>query len=249
METIQYTKCYLEVVKIVFTHEIKDDLIFSHGAYFQQLAKNLDGKLISNEIQRNAPPDLPRVIIQAKDLSIQFALNRMQIEVRGSRKHTSIDQLYGPLKPKIHEALSLFEAYLNRDGFKPDFVGVLGPIRFPQPMNTKKEIITKSLSEKFSGNVESKDLVTFSTKLGYLDNKKKLFVNYEIQDYEVKNIKIEAPANQNQIIDIAKFPTVEHGVLINIDVNNRPRDEKSDPLSELKNVLDSFFYFTENFKF
>ncbi|MBL6988793.1 MAG: hypothetical protein ISR65_03410 [Bacteriovoracaceae bacterium] len=244
--SLQFNKCYLENIRIVFNHDIKSDLIFSHGAYFKQLAKNLNGKLINHHVAQGAPPESSVVIVQSKKFNISFASSRIQIEIAGDRKHMKSESLYKLLKSKITEAKGVLESYFGRDNFKQSFTGIIGPVRFPQSMKLEKEELIQQLSSKFSDKIACDSLITFNTRLGYLDKKHNLYVNYEVQDYEVKNIQLKPDEAQSGVIDINKFPTVEKGVLLNLDVNNRPRIKVENPIEEVDEVINSFFYFIEN---
>jgi len=245
---LQFEKCYLETIRIVSTHDIKSDLIFSFGAYFKKLAKDINGKLINNQLPQNSPPEAPLVIIKSKDFNISFSQSQVQIEVSNERKHTRLELLHNISKTKISKAKEIIKNYYDQGNFKQGFIGIIGPIRFPQLMAIKKEEIIQKLSEAFSERITSDELVNFNTKMGYLNKKQNLYENYEIQDYEVKNIQIDQKKAQTRVIDLNEFPTVEKGVLINIDVNNRPRNHLKDRMEEFDDLVNSFFHFIENNK-
>ncbi|MCK5882505.1 MAG: hypothetical protein KAG61_02360 [Bacteriovoracaceae bacterium] len=238
---VQFEKCYLDSIKIVLNHNIKEDIIFNHGSFFKQLATNLQGKLINNQIQPNSPPEVPRVIVQTKELAILFGLNRMEVEIKGSRKHVGKGSVYDLYKNKIKEVIGLFDSYLHRDEFVEDFIGIIGPLRFPQDMNMNKEELVSKLSSKFYARTNAKKIISFNTKLGFHDPTEDYFFNYEISDYEVKNVNVKGDAGKPVRVDLNTFPTVEHGMLYVVDVNNRPKNSKRNFKDDVSETVENFF--------
>jgi hypothetical protein len=130
--SIQLEKCYLDSIKTVVNHDIKEDLLLVFGSFLKQMATHLNGEIRINQVSDTTPPEIPRAIIVSKETQIQFGLNRIEVEIKGVRKHIKRDSLYDFYKHRIKEAEGLIQSYLSRGEFIQEFSGIIAPIRFPQ---------------------------------------------------------------------------------------------------------------------
>jgi hypothetical protein len=74
------------------------------------------------------------------------------------------------------------------------------------------------------------------------------FINLEVKEYEVKNVNITAPITNRPIaLNLENFPTVEHGIMSVIDVNNKPKTTKFDFTIDFVGLVASFFKTAETF--
>lgn len=241
MSNLQYQKCYLEAIKLIISHDLKDDLILNYGSFLKQLSKNLNGQLVNNNIPNGTPPEIGRIVISNKELNFIFSLNRVEINIGGSRKHGGASNLGNAYQQKVGECIDILESYFRLDNFKEEFVGALGQVKYPQDLTISKDEIMKELSQAYGKEFKRKNkIVSFSSKIGFLSESNSEFINFEISNYEVKNIQITA-AHQGQVINLDLFPTVEHGVQFIVDVNNRPRPAQGDLKTSLEDVLVQFF--------
>lgn len=238
---ISLERCYIDNIKLVYSHEFNSDILLSHGAYFKQLAKNLAGEILINQIDSNQPPEFPRVIVKSKEMVFHFSLNKVEIEILGYRKHTNRNTLRDTYKHKIKESIDILQSYLDREDFKEEFVGILAPVRFPQDIQkTKTELV--SAIHKALGRSTKLTVVSFNMKIGLLEETNKCFYNYEVSDYEVKNINLPGLLPGTPVkVDFNLFPTVEQGYLFVVDVNNRPSNKDNVFPVSLNNVVSHFF--------
>ncbi len=244
--SIQFDKCYLDSIKIVVNHEIKEDLILSLGVFLKQMATNLGGEIRINQINESTPPEVPRASIVAKETLIHFGLNRVEVEIKGVRKHVKRDSLLDLYKNRLKEAEALLQSYINRGEFVEGFAGIVAPVRFPQNMELTKDVLLSELYRLCTGRPNSK-LVTFSTKIGLTTNG--MFENFEITDYEVKNINIQASMNAKAItLNLDDFPTVEKGIMAVVDVNNKPQTKKFQFAIDSTGLAEAFFNTIESFE-
>src|SRR6185295_521794 len=91
---LQFEKFYLDSLKIVMNHSAQEDLLFTYGKGLKKIASDLDGNIKLNQgVDIMTPPEAPIVTIQAKDIYINFSLNRIEVGLKGSRKHIRNDDL------------------------------------------------------------------------------------------------------------------------------------------------------------
>lgn len=243
--SIQLEKCYLDSIKIVVNHDVKEDLLLVFGSFLKQMATNLNGEIRINQVSDATPPEIPRAIIISKETQIQFGLNRIEVEIKGVRKHVKKDSLHDLYKHRIKEAEGLIQSYLSRGEFTQAFAGIVAPIRFPQSMETGKDELLNQLHLLCTGRMNTK-LVTFSQKVGL--NLEEKFVNFEVREYEVKNVNISAPITNKPItLNLENFPTVERGIMSIVDVNNKPKTTKFDFSNDIAELVSSFFRTVETF--
>ncbi len=214
----QFDKCYFDSLKIVMNHSTQEDLLFTFGKGLKKIASDLGGDIRINQGDDFMPPEIPRVIIQAKDIYINFGLNRLEVGIKSSRKHVRNDELLSKYKHRLKEIELLILSYLQETGAKEDFIGMVAPVRFPQDIHISKESLIKTLHEMYTGR-DDPALVAFSFKVGWVVDG--FYENYEVSDYEIKNVKVAPSPISSSLINIDEHPTVEKGLLIVVDVNNK----------------------------
>lgn len=238
---LQFEKCYLDSIKIVLNHESKKELLIAFGSFFKKIEQQLQGKLEVINILAGAAPELPRVRILSKEIILSFSLNRVEIEVKGFRKHSHVSSIFDLYKNKLKEAETLIAEYLSQDTFIQGFIGVVSNVRFPQDMNLKKEQIIEALYSKIK-TADHKKPLTFSFRIGFLNKSEDKFINYDIREYQLKNLRIAASKIEVPLtIEVNTLPTAEHGILTIIDINNRPQKEVRSFSQNLDEVLTCFF--------
>ena len=242
---IQLERCYLDSIKIVVNHDVKDDLLLVYGSFLKQMATNLNGEIKINTVSDATPPEIPRAIIVAKETQILFGLNRIEVELKGMRKHAKRESLHDLYKHRIKEAEVLIRSYLSYAEFAQGFSGIVAPVRFPQNMEINKNELLNQLHFLCTGRMNTK-LVTFSQKVGLnIDDK---FENFEVREYEVKNVNVSAPVtNRPFTLNLDDFPTVERGIMSVIDVNNKPQATKFDFSNDFAGLVLTFFKAIETF--
>jgi hypothetical protein len=216
----QFEKCYLEFLKIVVNHSPQEDLLFSFGKGLKKIASDLGGDIRINQGSEDMPLEIPRVMIQAKDMYVNFGLNRMEVGIKGSRKHVRNDELLSNYKHRIKEIELLILSYLQETGAKENFIGMVAPVRFPQDLSISNESLVNMLYEMLTGKRNS-ELASFSFKFSRITDG--FYENYEVSDYEIKNVKVAPSSITPSLINIDEHPTVDKGVLIVVDVNNKPQ--------------------------
>lgn len=240
----QFDKCYLDSLKIVLNHSIQEDLLFTFGKGFKRIATDLGGDIRINRGDDTMPPEIPRVIIQAKDMYVNFGLSRMEVGIKGSKKHVRCDELLSNYKHRLKEIESLMISYLQETGAKENFIGMVAPVRFPQDIHISHHLLIKTLHEMFAGRGNSK-LVTFSFKIGQIIDG--FYENFEVSDYEVKNIRVSPSSIPAPLINIDEHPTVEKGILVIVDVNNKSQSNYHFS-TDYTNVTAFFFDAVKNCK-
>ena len=244
MKNVKYEKCYLDLIRIVINHDNKSDLVLNYANFFKELSQKLNGKIENLQVSDDELPEVPRLVITCQDFSFVFALNRVEAVIRGSRKHLFKDALYDFYRAKIKDSIGFLESYFAIDNFEIGFVGIIAPIRFPQDLNISKEELVSSICSKFNTNCNGRRTLTYNLKLGFYDDSGNYFLNYNIKDYTIKNFnkRVLDGEKGTNTYNYDDFPTVEQGVIIELDVNNRPMMKKKDPLSkQIISMINLFF--------
>ncbi len=104
---LQFQKCYLEAIKIVINHDVKPDLVLNYGSFFKNTATTLNAQLINNNTPNEAPPEIPRIVVSNKEISISFSLNRIEIQLIGVRKHGGKWLIKNIFNPKIDGVIKI----------------------------------------------------------------------------------------------------------------------------------------------
>lgn len=161
----------------------------------------------------------------------------MEVGIKGSRKHIRNEELVSHYKHRLKEVELLMLSYINDAGIKENFIGMVAPVRFPQDLNIPNELLIKIMYEMFvwrSGSL----LAAFSFKVARIVDG--FYENYEVSDYEIKNVRVVPSHAYPSLINIDEHPTVEKGLLFLVDVNNK--SQSSYHLStDFINVSNFFF--------
>src|SRR5437660_6184297 len=109
---LQFEKCYFDSLKVVMNHSVQEDLLFTFGKGLKKIASDLSGDIKINPSVDGMPLEIPRVTIQAKDIYVNFGLNRMEVGIKGSRKHVRHDELLSNYKHRLKEIELLVLSYI-----------------------------------------------------------------------------------------------------------------------------------------
>jgi hypothetical protein len=218
-------------------HGIQENLLLDCSALFKKMSFELDAEVKINQIDDSMPPEMPRIVILSKEVILNFGLNRVEIIIKGTRKHARYDGLYVFYKNQLKKMGDLIQDYLNNTHIKENFIGILAPVRYPQDINLSKDYLMSQLYKMFSGEGYP-ELATFSFKIGLRDND--IYKNYEVSDYEVKTVNVQSSFFNPATVNLEEFPTVEKGVLIVVDVNNKLQLDYNF-LSDYSTLINSFF--------
>jgi hypothetical protein len=236
--SLQFDKCYFDSLKIILNHSIQEDMLLSYISLFKNISLALNAEIKINQATDSVPPEIPRITIVSKEYLLNFGLNRIEVSIKGSRKHVRYTELYPIYKHQLQKIELLIQDYLNQTGIKENFIGILAPIRYPQYINLTKDFIIKKLYERLVTKDSAEELANFSFKIGLKCNN--IYENYEISDYEVKNVTIQPSLMRPSVVNLDEFPTVERGILIIIDVNNKPQLNHQFSL-DCPNLINNFF--------
>lgn len=209
-------------------------VILSLGKSLQEAEKALKGKLIQLQVPDYAPPDTPRVLIKATDLTLSVGYNRFDILVVPpshiiSDYNSSIEYSLN----KTSQILSLF----NNDFPVYEWAGVVSTIAFPDP--SKDYLLSKVISLLFDKLIRldrnGHNLNSFQLAYGYSDDG--FNRTFNIAGFETRNVRIpKLRGNESVEIPLGELPVVETGIQLSIDINNKPGKNKTTFLKDLKRL-------------
>jgi len=171
-----------------------------------------------------APPELPRALVKLEDTIVQIGLNRFQL-VMTPPSHVACD--YGAAAEFARSrSLPVLER-LFESGQAYEWAGMIGVVEFPaaeQEGVTSLDAASPVAARMLSLPDDAPPLASFNLQVGFRHGD--YYRNYTVSGYDKKRIEIRPnPATGAPTPQVAEFKSVEVGVQLTIDVNNKPIEE------------------------
>lgn len=179
--------------------------------------------------QTNVPdhfdPNQPRLIFHAGKKQLFISQASCQLKLSFDHDDKDINSQFSIIKKN----LALFQNELTKFKSINEWNECAIVMNISIPSNEEKESILRHVYDNFfKTNKEDEfgSLASISFKAGY-KTKEKLYLNYEIDVYELQKIEFSGPipANQNILLDAKNLTMVERGIGVRLDINNRPKTE------------------------
>jgi hypothetical protein len=224
--------------QIVIEFELDEQIILSLGPQLKELQEILNGRLTILNTPPFAPPPLPRALIKGADTLLTISLDRFEIRT------TPLQHIMHNYESCVKFVKSRIESIfkiLRIEDLKYKSLGAISNIQYP---SDKHDIpVIKALEPIFDRLINiprnERDLASFGFLFGFMEND--LFINYNISGYELRNIQIIAtPQHEQKIItiDATKYPVMESGIEVKIDINNKRRKDNKAPIEDVNLILD-----------
>jgi hypothetical protein len=222
-------------VDLVTATNLRQDANLRMGLFMSELASKVSGKIINYQLPENAPPDVPRIAVVAKNTSFFLGLDRLQISIKVAKEISQAPDMI--FDTACLQSLSYFENYIKEVGSPYSFTGVIVTSHFPRAGNPSQLKIAEQMHDALlnldrGGN----PVASFVLQTGYQIQDH--FVNYTLSGYEMRTLKIPngLPPGSYQI-NVNNAAVSESGIEIKVDVNNKVKKVKLSPIEELKEVL------------
>jgi hypothetical protein len=222
--------------QIVTAFEADTAVLLSCGPALKELSEKLHGKIHFINAPDNAPPGLPRAVLQLDDIILNISLDRVQALI-GIPPHISDDinqvldftrqmalRLLGPLVPVLPPYL---------------WTGIVIELMFPQiPVSSlsANQLVTPIFDRLLAVDRKERRLSAFELQFGFIDGS--YYITYQISGYEQREIEIALPRSGPTKIDPTQFPIKACGAEIVVDINNKPKTTKGTPVEDVCSVLD-----------
>lgn len=233
-------------IRFVTNFKLDEEILLSCGPSLQKVQKSLNGKLITLNVPKSAPPETPRAIIKSSDTLLNICLNRFDII---TRPPAHIIKSY---KSSGNFARTRMESILNilySETLGYEWEGIITIIEYPE--NTTGlaaiKIVTPIFDKLVNVSRDDRDLASFQLQFGFAEDS--FFKNFTLNGYENRdiNLKINVPIEMPRIrIDVEKYPISESGLQITIDINNKPQKIKENPIEDFNTLLVENFITFDN---
>ena len=219
-------------IEIVTTFKPEENLLLILGSSIKKINEKLNGKFIQLNIPNDAPLELPRFVIQLKNIIIQFGMNRIQII---SEPPVHIQNSITESFKFIEETSKYIISTILENDLTYSWTGIVTTIeqetKSSTPLIAVYPIFKKMINLKW--NVD--ELASFSFQIGRkIDGK---FVNYTITGYEKRDFKINTIDKKKIRFEEMKNISREIGIQVLLDINNKPEVKKKGPIEDLNNII------------
>jgi hypothetical protein len=222
-------------LEIIMAVAAKTDAPTRLGLFMSEYARRVGGELATNILPENAPVELPRISAISKNFVVNLGLDRLQFAVKPQREiQGSLDKV---VESASLQSSALFEQYLSEVGSPYTFCGAIMTLHFSRKGNLPQLKIAEQLHDSLL-NLERNNnpLASFLLQTGY--QTKDHYLNFTLSAYETRTLKIPPNLSPGTYqVDISNTSILESGVQVRVDLNNRPKTNKQQPMLELKSVL------------
>ena len=218
--------------EIVSCFELDETVIFSCGPILKRMQQNFGGNLIPISTPENAPPPLPRIVLQSKAFILKLALDRVSITVTPPAHVTdNIEKSSKYASQRVASVYKeLFSVILNYE-----WTGIVAHLEFPNNLSECRsavEAATPIFDKLINIDRHGKELSTFQFQFGFREDN--LYVNYTIGGYENRSIKVDnVEKGKFKKIDIKDHPIDECGIQLMLDINNRLGSKTKKPIEDV----------------
>lgn len=189
--------------------------------YRQEDAESIFGSLFGTQSQQTNIPDeldpsAPRLIFQSAHKQFLISKNSAQL-VLGFQ---SADK---PLKTQIDVIRDNILKVAKKVYEFGDVTGELGlVVTFNLPRTEQRTELSKKIYDKFLRIPQYGSLASSSFKVGF-ETEQQLYLNLEVDVYEMRKGLINQAQLDIQTIDFSKLEVQETGFSFKVDINNKPR--------------------------
>lgn len=229
-------------LNIVNVFEQDEGIVLSCGPVLKQLEKDTRGKIIQLNTPIEAPPNLPRLVLDSADFTLQISFERFQLVIKTPTHIVSDSSLVLDFATERTQQI-LSKIVDIMPGYK--WSGVIGDIDYEiqKPGLTEvADIATTMFDRLVNIDRRERDLGSFIIHFGLSENG--YFVNYKLSGYEKRSLQVgNTPLKQGaNKIHTKDMLLDELGVTVNVDINNRISSESSStsPIDDSIRLIEKF---------
>ena len=226
----------VERVEIVSAFRRDPSVVLEKGPQIKALATRLRGRIINVKTPSNAPPELPRFVLQIERGVLQVGLNRFQLVVQPP-KH--IDGSYSEsLAYAASLATPAFEALYHNGHPTFSWSGVVVVLNYPATSASISSIdaIRPLLARITTLGWPADELASFGLRVGRRHHG--FYRNYGLAGYDIRQLEVKMPTGKRSVeVNLEGGDVSESGVSVTVDVNSQPSKDSYGPLEDLQQVL------------
>ena len=212
----------IEQLEFVWAFETDRSVLLSMGPQLQGLAAKLKGKTATISIPEQAPPEMPRLVIQVEKGLLQVGLNRFQLTVQPP------DHVTNSYSEAVNFAKGLCRVILDelvksKEG-SIEWTGIVTNINYPSPKDSGISAL-QAAAPVFRRLTtlpwEPNSLASFQLQAGQRVGD--FFRTYTVAGYDIRKVTIAGPTRVRLAeLDFQQAKPDEVGVSIILDVNSKP---------------------------
>ena len=209
----------LKGLQLVLVMGASDTLAVGDASLVDQLAATLKAAKIQPQVPSDAPPDVPRIVLQGNDTAIAISRSRLHLTVTPPT-HVQGDS-DGALAFLVSR-LGQVEATVGLDALDYRWSGLVVSLEYPRSTEQSAlDVVTPLFDELVKIPRRKRPLASMQLQFGFTE--RGFHRNFVIGGYETKDLSFNAPAGSFIEIDASQLPVRESGISLQVDVNNRPR--------------------------
>jgi hypothetical protein len=229
--------CRVQRIEVVSTFRLDEAVVLSVGPRLQALQRRFGGEILTLNVPRGAPPDLPRVALVLKNTLLHVGLTRFQF----------IMEPPGHVRGSFYESMEFARSRVTQmlpilyRGKRPHhWTGAIAGLAYPSDLATTSRGVDAAatvFSRLLKLDWDPGSLAGLKIEIGR--EQRGYFKNYVLSGYEETEIRMPVPPKQRFVrVNVAQGELKEVGLGIQIDVNNRPMKGHRQPISDMGAVLD-----------
>ena len=225
----------IERLEFVSAFEKDETILLTAGREIKRLQTELESAVIQLNVPGGAPPELPRIVIQAKGFVLNICQNRFQFllsppdHISGSYAETR-EYLSEIVRPRLKSLFLCGVDYL--------WSGLIQTVNFPADLEqapTAMDAVTPAIRQLVRLDWPAETLASFSLKVGR--SNEGFYHTFQVSGYATRLLEIEVSPGQNTIeVGPDQGSLEETGIQVVVDVNNRPSSGTGDPLGDFDGV-------------
>lgn len=220
-------------VAIIFTQD--NGIVYSLGEKLQKIKANYKANLQLLTVPAEAPPEAPRLLFIGEKITINVALNRLDVfisipEQEGYSTNATLEYCKNMIYHLITETIMT-------SSIKYEWCGAIAVVEYPskEKIKTSLKICEDLIPSLVNVKRDGRELASFNLQIGYREGD--FFKNYTVSGYDQIKVAFN-PAQFVQSIDITQLPIAESGLSVYVDINNRPKMQKTSFYKDFTEVID-----------
>ncbi len=222
--------------QLVVVFEIDELIMLTCGPALKNVQTELGGQVLTTNIPDGAPPSMPRIILKLKDANMSLGLDRIQLSTFPP-SHISED-IEKSSEYTLKRAAPFFYELLPKIP-KYFWAGVITELRYYEnPLKSKSanEVVIPIFDKLLNIDRQNKELASFQIKYGFKEDD--CFVNYTLAGFEDRQVELQMPpAGKDLFVDLSEKPITGCGVMILMDINNKPNKNNDNPIGDVEALL------------
>lgn len=218
-------------IQVVTEFERDSSILLNCGPLLKEIEKKYKGKIFTVNTPEDAPPSLPRAVLRLEDTILNIGQNRFEITMSPPKHVVSeISESFQFANRRTNNILSHLAAVMP----PYQWSGVVTEVEYPEvPIRSKSgiEAATPIFDALVRIDRQGRDLSALELQFGFKEED--YFIIYRIHGFESRQFAVPKGMPGNFVVDLGNFPLERCGIEIVVDINNKPKQKKSDPIADI----------------